>query len=241
MAGHDRRRDLRYCDRQSDWSTRLFGVGGTMLIAALVLASAFVTWTIVRPAPPTARPMVVNLLPLASPPQPVRDVAPGPQQVERQAARPDTRLSAAPVPVIPLPAPPVAAPRPAEDTPPADPAPPVVQTTAPRTIAAPALDRLSDAARPDWEGVLLAHLERFRRYPPRARAAQQQGIVYVRFRMNRAGSVLEAQVVRGSGSVSLDQAALDTLRRAQPLPAIPPDKPDQLELTMPVEFHLGLR
>lgn len=241
MDGHDRRRDARYCDRHSDWSSRLFGVGGTLLIAALVLAGALVTWTIVRPAPPITRPMVVNLMPLASPPEPVRDVAPGPQQVERQAAKPDTRTEAAPVPVIPLPAPPAAPTRPAEATPPTDPAPPVVQTTAPRTIAAPVLDRLSEAAKPDWEGVLLAHLERFRRYPPRARAARQQGIVHVRFRMNRAGMVLDAQVVRGSGSVSLDQAALDTFRRAQPLPAIPPDRPDQLELTIPVEFHLDLR
>ena len=35
-----------------------------------------------------------------------------------------------------------------------------------------------------------------------------------------------------------EQAALDTLQRAQPLPAIPADRPEVVELTIPVEFKL---
>ncbi len=122
-----------------------------------------------------------------------------------------------------------------------DPGPPVPETTAPKSIAAPAAARLSSDARQSWEAQLLAHLERYRRFPARARAARQQGTVYVRFTMNRAGAVLSASVLRGSGFTALDQAALDTLRRAQPLPAIPADRPDVVELTVPVEFFLGRR
>ncbi|WP_313440412.1 energy transducer TonB [Novosphingobium sp.] len=43
---------------------------------------------------------------------------------------------------------------------------------------------------------------------------------------------------RSSGSIFLDRAALETIRRAQPLPAIPEGKPDELELSVPVEFFL---
>lgn len=95
---------------------------------------------------------------------------------------------------------------------------------------------MSSEVKPDWEGLVLAHLERFRRYPARARAARQQGVTYVRFTVNRAGSVLSPVIARKSGSIDLDQAALDTLERAQPLPAIPADRPDRIELTIPVEF-----
>lgn len=61
----------------------------------------------------------------------------------------------------------------------------------------------------------------------------------MRFKMDRTGSVLFAAVTRRSGFTALDQSALDTLYRAQPLPRIPADRPDVIELTMPVEFYLG--
>ena len=35
------------------------------------------------------------------------------------------------------------------------------------------------------------------------------------------------------------QAALDTLRRADPLPKIPPERTDEIELVVPVEFLLS--
>jgi protein TonB len=72
-----------------------------------------------------------------------------------------------------------------------------------------------------------------------ARARHEQGVTHVRFRMNRAGAVLSADILRSSGSATLDRAALDTLSCAQPLPAIPDDKPDPLELSGPVEFFIG--
>jgi len=44
--------------------------------------------------------------------------------------------------------------------------------------------------------------------------------------------------LRPSGSTILDQAGLDTIRRAQPLPAIPEAMPEELELAIPIEFFL---
>lgn len=224
----------RYCDRPAGWGTRLFGVGGTAAIALLALAGGFFTWTVVRPALQSSEPLVMELRPLANPPAPVRDVAPGPQQVERR----QTEIDVVPVRTLSPNAPPAATNEVSEDTPPVDLGLTNPQTTALPSIPAPPAERLSNTAEPDWEAELLAHLGRFRRYPARARAARQQGTVHIRFRMNRTGAVLEANVLRSSGAITLDQAALDTFRRAQPLPAIPQDRPDTLELTVPVEFYL---
>jgi protein TonB len=56
--------------------------------------------------------------------------------------------------------------------------------------------------------------------------------------MNRAGRLLGARILRSSGSPALDRAALETLRRAQPLPSIPEDMPDEVGLDLPVAFYL---
>ena len=90
-----------------------------------------------------------------------------------------------------------------------------------------------------WEGKVLARMERFRRYPTASRAKQEQGVVYLRCRIDRDGQVLAAAIERSSGSTALDQAALDTLQRAAPLPRIPKERPDPLELSIPVEFSIG--
>ncbi|MDZ5637281.1 TonB family protein [Janthinobacterium sp. GMG1] len=90
-----------------------------------------------------------------------------------------------------------------------------------------------------WEGKVLARMERFRRYPTASRAKQEQGVVYLRCRIDRDGHVLAAAIERSSGSAALDQAALDTLQRAAPLPRIPKERPDPLELSIPVEFSIG--
>ena len=230
----------RYCDQPMDWRTRLFGFAGTAAIIGLVVAGALFTWKAVyQPIRTTSQPLtVVDLAPLAAPPEPVRQVAPGPQQVEKQEAQPEPKREVQPVPLIQLATTSsvkVDVQKPVEIV---DPGPPVPETTAPKSMAAPTANRLANEAKPNWEGLILAHLERFRRYPARARAARQKGAVYVRFTMNRAGILLSSAIVQKSGSFDLDQAALDTLKRAQPLPAIPADRPDVVELTIPVEFRL---
>jgi protein TonB len=227
-----------------DWRTRLVGVTGTVAVAALVLGCVLFTWRVVRPmvVSPSA-PLVVELRPLAAPPEPAREVAPGPEQVERREVMPEPEPDIVePVPLLQLslPTPVIREIRePLAEV--IDPGPTVPETKAPKNIAAPVAARLSSDASQSWEARLLAHLERYRRFPARARAARRQGTVQILFRMNRQGSVLTASVVRSSGFTTLDQAALDTLKRAQPLPAIPEGRPDEIELTIPVEFYLRAR
>ena len=228
----------RYSENPTSWSSRLAGLAGTSCITVLLAFALLFTWHVVRPVlSPSPHPLMVKFQPLAAPPDPVKELPPGPVQVERQDNKPQPVQDIPPPPIVlgQTPATPPVTPKPAEAS---DPGPPVPQTTAPKSIAAPTADRLSSETRPDWEASVLAHLERFRRYPPRARAMRQQGVVYVRFRMDRSGAVLSSGIMRKSGSFTLDQAALDTLRRAQPLPAIPADRPDTVELTVPIQFDL---
>ncbi|WP_313438335.1 energy transducer TonB [Novosphingobium sp.] len=228
----------RYSENPTSRSSRLAGLAGTSCIAVLLAFALLFTWQVVRPSlSPSPRPLVVEFQPLAAPPDPVRELPPGPVQVERQDHKPQPVRDIPPPQIVlgQTPATPPVTPK-SPDL--ADPGPPVPQTTAPKSIAAPTADRLSSEAHPDWEASVLAHLERFRRYPSRARAMRQQGVVYVRFRMDRSGAVLSSGIVRKSGFFTLDQAALDTLHRAQPLPTIPPGRPDIVEFTMPIQFKL---
>ncbi len=179
--------------------------------------------------------MTVTLLPLAAPPVPVQErQADKPVQQHLQTSR------AAPVPPPPLPIPssdpapsPAAHPAAASD----DPAPPSPAAAPPSLTAPPAPLAASDARR-SWQGEILARLARFRRYPAGARARRAQGVAYIRFRMDRGGHVRTVALDRSSGAADLDRAAMDTVRRADPLPRIPDDLPDEVELSVPVEFLL---
>lgn len=215
-------------------------VGGTALHVAVLLAMLF-QW---QASPDRVRsmddPITVFMAQAASPPAPVRDVSPGPQTTEAQETKADKRPrlkqahrvdAAVPDPEM------FAAPRVAPTTPSSASSP--SQTTAPPSLPAPPAPRLASNARDSWQGRLLAHLEKHRRYPANARSGRIQGTAYVAFRMNRSGAVISASIQRSSGSSILDQAALATVRRAQPLPAIPADMPDEVDLAVPVEFYLS--
>ena len=91
---------------------------------------------------------------------------------------------------------------------------------------------------PKFQRLLLAHIERYRRYPDAARFDGMQGTVQVLFVMRRDGSVLDVRVKSSSGRAVLDNEAIETIRRAQPLPLIPSELPDQLNILLPVAFDL---
>ena len=86
-----------------------------------------------------------------------------------------------------------------------------------------------------FQRILLSHIAGFRQYPAAAKSGQH-GVVQLVFLMRRDGTVSEVRVRNSSGSLLLDEAATDTIRRAQPLPAIPADLPDQLTILLPISF-----
>lgn len=88
-----------------------------------------------------------------------------------------------------------------------------------------------------WQAALLAHLERHKRYPRGARSRREQGTAQLGFSIDRRGHVTSARLVRSSGHPELDQAVLDMVRRASPVPAPPPEV-RQLQFSVPVRFSL---
>lgn len=110
------------------------------------------------------------------------------------------------------------------------------EAPAPRTTATP---QASQAARASYNGILSAHLQRYKQYPSDAKAAGQQGVAMLSFTVSRNGSVMGARLSRSSGSSALDGETMAMIRRAQPLPSFPPDMPQSsASFTVPVRFFL---
>ncbi len=125
----------------------------------------------------------------------------------------------------------------------------VSETTAPPAVSAPPAETLaapnagfSEAQRQSiarWQRRVVVHLNRFKKYPIEARKAHVEGDVEVVFRMDRDGHVIERRVLRTSGAGSLDDAALEILRRAEPLPQPPADmQGSTFELMLPIEYRV---
>ena len=87
-------------------------------------------------------------------------------------------------------------------------------------------------------GTLLARLNAAKRYPPAARARREEGVVSLRFVINRSGRVLSYNITKSSGSAALDRETTELIQRVQ-LPPMPPEiDGTQLDLVVPVEFTL---
>ncbi len=88
-----------------------------------------------------------------------------------------------------------------------------------------------------WQKKLMAHLERFKRYP--AGAVPRMARVEIGFTLDRLGHVVAAQIRQGSGDAAFDQAALTMLRRADPVPPPPPVIADDgLTFTLPLVYRM---
>jgi len=86
-----------------------------------------------------------------------------------------------------------------------------------------------------WRGSLVAHLNRYKRFPGGARP----GTVQVAFAIDRSGNVLSSRVVGSSGDAALDGEAAAMIRRASPVPAPPAGVGGggAISLAVPVHFN----
>lgn len=227
----------RYADQPTTWSTRLFGMGGVMLVCLLIVGLALFTWRTYTAAPAPATLSVFDVAPPAAPPEPPSEVPPGPEQEQKEKPlldpdRPKIKPPEIQIPSVKPMTIPVAQPVP-------DPGPPVERTTAPERPAAPPAPQVS-TGKPTWEGLVLGALNKKKRYPRDAQFRREQGVPYIRFVMNREGKVLSSRLERSSGFRALDDEAVALPRRASPLPKPPDDVPgDTIELVVPVEFFMS--
>jgi len=104
-----------------------------------------------------------------------------------------------------------------------------------RTAAAQSSAGAADPAlKARWQSLLLAHLEKFKRYPQNARERGDRGNAYLQFEIDDEGKVLNANIVRSSGFAALDRATLDMISRASPVPR--PPQGSARRFTVPVVF-----
>lgn len=74
---------------------------------------------------------------------------------------------------------------------------------------------------PVWMRAVTERVRQFFYYPDAALAVRTTGVAMVHFMVRRDGRIDRLQISKSSGDAGLDKAAMDILRKAQPLPPIP--------------------
>jgi TonB family protein len=92
-----------------------------------------------------------------------------------------------------------------------------------------------------YEQKISAWLQRHKTYPSMARQLGQHGTPVIRIRIDRQGNVKFSSIDQSSGYQMIDRAALDMVKRANPLPTAPKEYPGGalLEFRIPVQFKLN--
>ena len=92
------------------------------------------------------------------------------------------------------------------------------------------------AIRARYEQEISAWIQRHKYYP--ADAGGREGRAIVRMRIDRAGNVRYYAIEQSAGLTALDLAALDMIRRANPVPAVPTTYPagNLVEFLIPITF-----
>ncbi len=230
--------------RREDNGLRRWGLAALAVILAhvgLVVAFMFVRQSEMPPGNPPDT-VMINLAPIAvaPPPQEEVDTPPQPQetpveQPRQQQIVPDV-LPAQQAEVMMAPPPPKVEEKPVvkqvkQPKPQARAHP---RTNLPRaaTAAAPAPGFNGEAAQ-SWKSEIVERISSVKEYPEDARPAS--GTATVAFSVDRAGRITSARLVRSSGSSILDQAAVATVRRANPVPPPPAGVPGG-SFTIPLHF-----
>ncbi|WP_417689616.1 TonB family protein [Roseibium sp.] len=95
-----------------------------------------------------------------------------------------------------------------------------------------------NAAVSNYPGQIARKLRRARRYPSAAKRKRLTGEVVVAFTVDRSGRASRIRIARSSGHDILDQAGLETVRRASPFPKIPPEAGrTSWNFTVPLAFQ----
>jgi len=241
---------------------KLTRYSGSLLLVLAVHAVAIIValhWSAPQAIelPPAAMMIELAPVPEPAPPPPPKVVQP-PQPPAPEEQLPIPPIAEAPKPEIAIPKPVKPKPKPQPPKPVKKVEPPKEEKPAdekpvdtppsnakPEKSAAPvqAPPTPPSTALPSWQGDLLRHLSKFKRYPEDARRRGMQGINRLRFVVDGEGRVLSYEIAGGSGSAALDRATLEMIRRAQPLPKPPAELLNNgtLEVVAPFVYSLDKR
>ena len=95
-------------------------------------------------------------------------------------------------------------------------------------------------SRVTWQKELMAHLDKFKRYPPER--SQRSAEILIALTLDRTGHVLAANIAKSSGDDAFDDAAIAMVERASPVPPPPPLIADEgLDFSLPVIFRKSVQ
>lgn len=103
-------------------------------------------------------------------------------------------------------------------------------------VSSNAAAQTEQAIRTRYEQQISGWIQRHKLYP--AEAGGREGRAVVRVRIDRAGNVRYYAIEQSAGMTALDNAALDMIRRANPVPAVPENYPagTLVEFLIPITF-----
>ena len=119
----------------------------------------------------------------------------------------------------------------------------IAQTPSPVVAQSSGTPGTSTAARENemqsYLSALMRRLACFKVYPASLKKDKIEGRVVLSFTIAANGQLVISAVQKSSGHAALDQAAMEMLSRASPLPAIPAGmNRSEISLTIPVEYSL---
>lgn len=104
---------------------------------------------------------------------------------------------------------------------------------------APGASARESNAVPNWKSLLVATLERNKRYPYEAQERGEHGVAQLAFSIDRRGGVHHARILHSSGSSLLDGETLAMVERAAPLPPPPPEViGTEIQISVPIRYNI---
>jgi protein TonB len=114
------------------------------------------------------------------------------------------------------------------------------QSAAVRSAAANISGSFGDAGAAEdqvrYEETLKDHIAKYMHYPRAALRECPSGTAYLRFQADRDGQLLSVVVEQSSGCAVIDNEAIETVRRAQPLPSVPAVLPARVTVHLPLSY-----
>ena len=112
----------------------------------------------------------------------------------------------------------------------------LIQNFSPAEHSLVPLDAVATAK---YEQLLVAWLEKHKKYPRRAQRLRIEGEGLLRILIDRTGKTQQVTLEQRTGNRLLDKAVLEMAKNASPFPPMPENDPRQrLEFVVPVVFAL---